>query len=113
MSKSEFAADATRPASGSTSKRSEVESNGVVSATMQEEEKKMKSASAKEEEERIRKTQAELQDGDGLNGTAVDERFVKLDRLLSQSKVGLFQCAFVSSQTRMLGPAVWSVREAG
>lgn len=62
--------------------------NGAVSETMREEEKKMKSASAKEEENRIQKTRGELQEEDGLNGTAVDERFLKLDRLLSQSKVG-------------------------
>lgn len=62
--------------------------NGAVSETMREEEKKMKSASAKEEENRIQKTRRELQEEEGLNGTAVDERFLKLDRLLSQSKVG-------------------------
>ena len=89
MDKSEFGVGPTPPVSGSTLKRSEPEQNGVVSETMREEEKKMKSVSAKEEEDRIRKTHAELQDEDGLNGTAVDERFVKLDRLLSQSKVSL------------------------
>lgn len=89
LSKSSLAAGPTPPVSGSSPERGENDQNGVVSETMREEEKMMKSVSAKEEEDRIRKTHAELQDEDGLNGAAVDERFLKLDRLLSQSKVRL------------------------
>lgn len=88
-SKSSLAPGLTPRVSESTAMRSETDPDGVVSETMREEEKKMKSVSAKEEEDRMRKTHAELQDDDGLNGAAVDERFLKLDRLLSQSKVGL------------------------
>ena len=74
--------------------RSEGDYCGVVSETMREEEKMMKSVSRKEEENRIRETNAELREGDGLNGAAVDERFSKLDRLLSQSKVSRVHIVF-------------------
>lgn len=87
-SKSSLAPGPTPLVSESTPVSSETDRDGVVSKTMREEEKKMKSVSAKEEEDRIRKTHAELQDEDGLKGPAVDERLLKLDRLLSQSKVG-------------------------
>lgn len=103
-SKSEVAPGPTAPVSGPTLKRSETGQDAVVSEMMREEEKKMKSASAKEEEDRIRKTHAEIQEEDGLNGTAVDERFLKLDRLLSQSKVSL-PVILSSSQIQPVGSA--------
>jgi len=98
MRMSELAAVPTPPVLESPAKGTKTDQDGVVSETMREEEKKMKSASAKEEEKRIQKTHGELQGEAGLNGTAVDERFLKLDRLLSQSKVELPFCSFESFQ---------------
>jgi len=103
-SKSELDAVPTPPVSESSLKRSETDQDIVVSETMREEEKKMQSASAKEEENRIRKAHAESREEDGLDGTAVDERFLKLDRLLSQSKVGLL-CYALSLSSKSVGLA--------
>ncbi len=84
--------DARAPHSTIPKKAAEHSANlehGLVSETMQEEEKKMRLASTKVEEDRIRQTSKELQLENGATGTAVDDKFVKLDRLLSQSKVSL------------------------
>lgn len=73
----------------------------VVSKSMREEEKKMKLASAKEEEDRLKQAQEGLSGKNGLDVAAVDERFVKLDRLLSQSKVGYQNITRFSYQYRI------------